>query len=72
MKKKKKLSRQRVWQLKRIAEGGCMYCKNTAYKRGYCKLHYDKKQARTLRWFFRRLKKLGDARRKTKSQPVKA
>ncbi len=73
-KKKKKLSRQRIWQLKRIEAGGCMYCRQPAFKRGYCKLHYDKKQSRTLRWHYRRQnkkKKLqGDASQTTGSQPV--
>jgi hypothetical protein len=40
------MSRQREWQLKQIEAGLCMYCPEEAYRRGYCKRHYEIKLER--------------------------
>jgi hypothetical protein len=37
-------SKQRRWQLRREAEGGCRLCSERAFKWGYC-LHHAQKQA---------------------------
>lgn len=54
----KPVSRQRRWQLARIAEGKCQVCGKPAVTVGYCRRHGKIKSARVLAAYYRRRRSL--------------
>ena len=45
VRKKKKMSRQRAWQVRQNAAGKCAFCNEPIYRIDACKRHYERRKA---------------------------